>query len=38
LKLPNEADLDRLMTFMEKIWRRLIDMVQGMQREADRKG
>jgi len=38
LKLPNEADLDRLMTFMEKIWRRVIDMVQGMQREADRKG
>ena len=38
LKLPNEADLDRLMTFVERIWRRLIDMVQGMQKEADRKG
>ena len=38
LKLPNDADLDRLMTFMEKIWRRLIDMVQGMQKDGDRKG
>jgi len=38
LKLPNEADLDRLMTFVEKIWRRLIDMVQSMQKDADRKG
>jgi hypothetical protein len=38
LKLPNDADIDRLMTFMEKIWRRLIDMVQGMQKNADRKG
>ena len=38
LKLPNDADIDRLMTFMEKIWRRLIDMVQGMQKQADRKG
>jgi hypothetical protein len=38
LKLPNDADIDRLMTFMEKIWRRLIDLVQGMQKQADRKG
>jgi len=38
LKLPNDADIDRLMTFMEKIWRRLIDMVQGLQKDADRKG
>src|SRR5262245_3568014 len=33
LKLPSDADIDRLMTFMEKIWRRLIDMVQSMQKE-----
>jgi len=38
LKLPNEADLDRLMTFMEKIWRRLIDMVQRVQKDVDKKG
>jgi hypothetical protein len=38
LKLPNDADLDRIMTFMEKIWRRLIEMVQGVQRDLDKKG
>src|SRR5262249_51843502 len=38
LKLPHEADLHRLSTFMEKICRRLLDMVQGRQREADRRG
>jgi hypothetical protein len=38
LKLPNDADLDRLMTFMEKVWRRLIEMVQNVQKEMEKKG
>jgi hypothetical protein len=38
LKLPSEADIDRLMTFMEKIWRRLVDMVQNLQKDMDKKG
>jgi hypothetical protein len=38
LKLPSEADMDRLMTFMERIWRRLIEMVQNVQKEIDKKG
>jgi hypothetical protein len=38
LKLPNEADIDRFMTFIERIWRRLIGMMQDMQKEADKKG
>jgi hypothetical protein len=38
LKLPSDADIDRLMTFMEKIWRRLIDMVQSMQKDIEKKG
>jgi hypothetical protein len=38
LKLPSEADMDRLMTFMERIWRRLIEMVQSVQKEIDKKG
>jgi len=38
LKLPSEADVDRLMTFMERIWRRLIEMVQNVQKEIDKKG
>src|SRR5690606_30785477 len=37
LKLPSDADIDRAMTFFEKIWRRLVDMVQNMQREMDKK-
>ena len=37
LKLPSDADLDRVMTFFEKMWRRLVEMVQGMQREMDKK-
>jgi hypothetical protein len=38
LRLPNDADLDRMMGFMEKVWKRLIDMVQSMQREIEKKG
>ena len=38
LKLPSDADIDRLMAFMEKIWRRLIDMVQSMQKDIEKKG
>jgi hypothetical protein len=38
LKLPNDADIDRLMTFMEKIWRRLIEMVQNAQKDMEKKG
>jgi hypothetical protein len=37
-KLPSDADVDRLMTFMERIWRRLIEMVQNVQKEIDKKG
>jgi hypothetical protein len=38
LKLPSDADIDRMMTFMEKMWRRLIDMVQSMQKDIEKKG
>ena len=38
IKLPSDADIDRLMTFMEKIWRRLIDMVQSVQKDIEKKG
>ena len=37
LKLPSDADLDRVMTFFEKMWRRLVEMVQSMQKEIDKK-
>ena len=33
-----EDDFDRIMTFMEKIWRLLIEMVQGVQKDLEKKG
>jgi hypothetical protein len=33
LKLPNDADLERAMGFFEKVWKRLVEMVQNMQKE-----
>ena len=38
LQLPSEADLDRVMSFFEKVWRRLVDMVQSTRKEMDKKG
>lgn len=37
LNLPSDAELDRVMTFVEKVWKRLIDMVQGMQKDVEKK-
>jgi hypothetical protein len=36
LNLPSDSDLDRAMTFLEKAWRRLVDMMATMHR--DRRG
>jgi hypothetical protein len=33
LKVPSDAELDRAMATMERIWKRLVDMVQRWQRE-----
>jgi len=35
LTLPGDADLNRMMAFLEKMWRRLLDMAQRTQREMD---
>jgi hypothetical protein len=37
LRLPSDAELDRVLGFMEKAWRRLLDMVDDMQ-SRDKKG
>jgi hypothetical protein len=37
LKVPNDAEIDRAMAVLEKMWRRLVDMVQRMQKETDSK-
>ena len=33
IKVPSEAELDKAMAVMEKIWRRLVEMVQRVQKE-----
>ena len=38
MKLPNEVELDRALAFMEKVWRRMIEMVANLQRDLLRKG
>lgn len=38
LKLPNEAELDRVMKFFENVFRRFIGMIEGLQREKQQKG
>jgi hypothetical protein len=30
---PSDADLDRVMTFLDKLWNRLVGMVQNMQKQ-----
>ena len=35
LSLPSDAEVNRMMAFLEKMWRRLLDMAQRTQRELD---
>jgi hypothetical protein len=37
LQLPNDADLDRVMNFIEKIWRRLVEMVTTLHKDMLKK-
>lgn len=37
LRLPSDADIDRVMSFMEKVWRRLWSIVQGTPKEPPSK-
>jgi hypothetical protein len=37
VKLPSDAELDRMMTFMEKVWRRMVEMMVNLQRDMLRK-
>jgi hypothetical protein len=38
LKLPSDADVDRVMKFFENIFRRFIGMMENLQREKQEKG
>jgi hypothetical protein len=37
LKLPSEAEIDRAVTFMKDVWRRLVEMMVELQRDIQRK-
>jgi hypothetical protein len=37
-KSPSDAEFERVLTFMEKVWRRLVEMMAELQRDMQRKG
>ena len=37
VKTPTDAELDRVMGFIEKVWRRLVEMMVDLQRDMQRK-
>jgi hypothetical protein len=37
LKLPSDAELDKVMSFLEKVWRRLIEMGRTVQKDTEKK-
>ena len=37
VKTPTDAELDRVMAFIEKVWRRLVEMMVDLQRDMQRK-
>ena len=37
LQLPDDAELNRMMSFIEKVWRRLVEMIGNVQRDMMKK-
>src|SRR5437867_2299760 len=37
LKLPSDAEVDKVISFLEKVWRRLIEMGRTVQKEVEKK-
>jgi hypothetical protein len=37
LKLPSDAEVDKIFSFLEKVWRRLIAMTRSVQTDAEKK-
>ena len=35
---PDDAEIERIMTVMEKVWRRLVEMMMNVQRDMQKKG
>ena len=38
LKLPTDQDIERVMAFVEKAWRRFVEMIANIQKDMMRKG
>jgi hypothetical protein len=36
LQLPDDAEFNKMMAFVEKVWRRLVDMVGTLQKDMQR--
>jgi len=37
IKLPSDAEIDKVVSFVEKVWRRLIDMGRKVQQDVEKK-
>jgi hypothetical protein len=37
LKLPSDAEVDKVVAFLEKVWRRLVEMGRNVQKDVERK-
>jgi hypothetical protein len=37
IPLPSDRDMDRMMSFLERAWRRLIEMANRVQRDVNGK-
>jgi hypothetical protein len=37
LKLPSQADIDRVMTFVERVWRRMLEAANNLQKDLQGK-
>jgi hypothetical protein len=37
LKLPSYAEVDKVLSFLEKVWRRLIEMGRTVQKDAEKR-
>jgi len=38
VKVPSDAEMERVLGFIEKVWRRLVEMMVDLQRDMQRKG
>jgi hypothetical protein len=37
IKLPSDADVDKVISFLERVWRRLVEMGKSVQKDFERK-